>query len=761
MLDRASPGGGLAASVYCQDQELELIENEFRWGPKARMTQENNLVYYESFFFEGTEYSCFDSIYLYKEGEPEPYIGKILEVWEDQLENRNKMKVLWFFRPIEIPKWLEDESKPAHKEIFLASGKGKGVTNVINTLNVIVGKCKVLCTSVDNRNPQPSEEDLEATHYYFYRRFDVENYTISEDMDLIIKDFGVESIFNIQSLQKTNSAAGLSEEHQTNEGERIHHTDTQSNRAPILDAHQDIAMGDVLKEGFHEKADAVMLLNNEDIIYDGDGIRANTGVDDMVIKRKETPKMDCVNEEKKVYKRLKSTPDIVGSYDMVNGFSAGAPLVTKDTVESESLDSETVPLSKVNFIDGSPRVSEGQKFEELNTRLTTIEVSHTCQMIKENPQIEEEKSNENDSPKGESIEVMKSTKTPQLIVNLSQDSVKKVDDLVKKVEDSVKKLDKLKKKGTNSKKLPDKKPSPTENSLKASKKSTNLVLQPDGAKNDKEPFKVTQNKRDGRGLIKRKIDSTNETSNLMSIKSKLGDDSPKAFEDLIFVSIEETGMKKENISAHKIIEVTKRSELESNKCFKGHPWDEHLQRGYEQGSVVLIENIDPSYTSTEVEDIIWNVFAEHCTAKVIPQTAVSIPGVGQALLVFKTKQGAEVILKKLEEGCLMLSNERPLIATKANLVHSTKSIKFAGHLSVEKHNLQMQPICQTEDMIKAVPSPHCSQPHTIEYAMAMEWALMQEKSDRWWTELYKKQEEEIKLAKRKLCILNPEMYPGS
>lgn len=47
-----------------------------------------------------------------------------------------------------------------------------------------------------------------------------------------------------------------------------------------------------------------------------------------------------------------------------------------------------------------------------------------------------------------------------------------------------------------------------ENISEASKKSTNLVLQPDSAMHVKEPFKVTQNKRDHRGLIKKMINST-------------------------------------------------------------------------------------------------------------------------------------------------------------------------------------------------------------------------------------------------------------
>ncbi|KAH9326310.1 hypothetical protein KI387_006488, partial [Taxus chinensis] len=77
-----------------------------------------------------------------------------------------------------------------------------------------------------------------------------------------------------------------------------------------------------------------------------------------------------------------------------------------------------------------------------------------------------------------------------------------------------------------------------------------------------------------------------------------------------------------------------------------------------------------------------------------------------------------------------------LIATRAAPVTSEKQ-KYAGHISVEKHKLLMQRAHQTEDMRKAVSTSHCSQPNTIEYEMAMEWLLLQEKSERWWNELYK------------------------
>lgn len=46
----------------------------------------------------------------------------------------------------------------------------------------IAGKCNAVCISKDERNQQPSVEELKMAHYVFYRTFDVQNYTISDEL---------------------------------------------------------------------------------------------------------------------------------------------------------------------------------------------------------------------------------------------------------------------------------------------------------------------------------------------------------------------------------------------------------------------------------------------------------------------------------------------------------------------------------------------------------------------------------------------------
>lgn len=66
------------------------------------------------------------------------------------------------------------------------------------TQEVLVGKCNVICTSKDERNPQPSEEDIKMADYIFFRTFDVGNCAISD----YIKDEvgGIEGILFLRSL---------------------------------------------------------------------------------------------------------------------------------------------------------------------------------------------------------------------------------------------------------------------------------------------------------------------------------------------------------------------------------------------------------------------------------------------------------------------------------------------------------------------------------------------------------------------------------
>ncbi|KAK9274402.1 hypothetical protein L1049_019216 [Liquidambar formosana] len=193
------------------------------------------------------------------------------------------------------------------------------------------------------------------------------------------------------------------------------------------------------------------------------------------------------------------------------------------------------------------------------------------------------------------------------------------------------------------------------------------------------------------------------------------------------------------------MEVTRRPDADRSRWFKGLPWEERMLAADKQGTLVLLENLDPAYTSSEVEDIVWHGFKESCTAKMIQRTVFTSPHYGQALVIFKTREAAEKAVRKLDEGCLMLSNGRPLVGSIATPCFPGKDSTLVGHLYVDKLKVQMQ-----REMKLAVSTSHCSQPNTIEYEMAMEWCLLQERSDSCWKKLFKQQGEELRKQKAEL-----------
>ncbi|CAL9102241.1 unnamed protein product, partial [Musa textilis] len=155
------------------------LDCPFHWGEKGEFLEDKYVQFYKSFTYYDEEYFLYDSVYLYETCQDIPFIGKILEIWEQQNHDR-KVKILWFFRPNEIVNYLGDQ-EPSEREIFLASGNGLGLCNV-NPLEAIAGKCRVICTSKGQRNQQPSTQELENAEFIFFRTFDVVNFTISDVM---------------------------------------------------------------------------------------------------------------------------------------------------------------------------------------------------------------------------------------------------------------------------------------------------------------------------------------------------------------------------------------------------------------------------------------------------------------------------------------------------------------------------------------------------------------------------------------------------
>ncbi|VAH43841.1 unnamed protein product [Triticum turgidum subsp. durum] len=176
----------------------ESNENiQFSWGKKrAKGGAKMDTQFYGSFTFDNVKYSLYDCVYLFKNGESEPYIGKIVKIW--QQNEAKKVKILWFFTPDEIRNYLR--GPVAENEIFLASGDGTGLAD-INPLESIAGKCTVVCISKDERNRQPTPKEQTVADYIFYRFFDVGNCTLSEQVPEKIAGLEVNALLNPKDEQ--------------------------------------------------------------------------------------------------------------------------------------------------------------------------------------------------------------------------------------------------------------------------------------------------------------------------------------------------------------------------------------------------------------------------------------------------------------------------------------------------------------------------------------------------------------------------------
>lgn len=107
----------------------ELEDPAFKWEKKRGLGGKNKDVrFYDSFNYDGVGYALYDCVYMHKQGEPMPYIGKLVKIWETA-EGLRKVKVQWFFRPSEISYYLKD-AKVLENELFFASGDGKGLANL-------------------------------------------------------------------------------------------------------------------------------------------------------------------------------------------------------------------------------------------------------------------------------------------------------------------------------------------------------------------------------------------------------------------------------------------------------------------------------------------------------------------------------------------------------------------------------------------------------------------------------------------------------
>nr|DAD46365.1 TPA_asm: hypothetical protein HUJ06_004595 [Nelumbo nucifera] len=507
------------------------------------------------------------------------------------------------------------------------------------TQEVIAGKCNVVCTSEDPRNPQPSNEELEMADYIFHRTFDVGNYKISDKMDDKVGGIEVRFIFNKKEVQGSSNipkhvAEQIKENGRVVVGDEASKSFSKQNSVPIENVNAvdtptcSVAKGDAQLE--------LPWANEEPL----SGEKAAPGV---VTEAKESAPSGVRQE--KVLKRFKANYEKDGK-----GSDIPSQVEDKERPISAKGVGELDRPSKKAKLDTDTKLEEQQAY--LSSLLAT--------------------------GKERSGNI-----SQKLAVDSEDDGVK-------------------------------------------------VSLKADSASEDKSKSK----------LVKESVVQDKGHSKKVKPDGK----TTKISNGVLPKAASAHPPEKDIKTDARLLEVTRRPNADRSKWFKALPWEERMKTAHEQETLVLLQNLDPAYTSAEIEDIIWHGFRENCTAKVVQHTSASSPHSGQAFVIFKTREAAEMAIRKLDEGCLMLPNGRPLIGSRVNPVLQRKRSAFVGHLFIDKVRLQMP----REDMKRAISTSHCSQPNTIEYEMAMEWRLLQTRVDIWWKELYKQQVVELRKVENNL-----------
>lgn len=753
----------------------------FKWLKKRGFGgKKKDIQFYESFVYDGVEYTLYDCVYMYKEGYPEPYIGKLIKIWEHS-DKIKKVKVQWFFYVWEILNYLGD-TKALDKEIFLASGEGFGLAN-LNPLEAIAGKCNVVCVSKDSRNSQPSDEELKAADYIFYRTFDVQRCAILDKMDNIVGGLEIKYIFNRKEHENASSVPKLS-----SEGKEDTKNATGCDEALQLSSQKQPDMSNTLKtdgndnqsmvnrniKGVAARDVSVLLVRKESL----PGVEpaseagmctgevAATSIDIATNTRCKTLKtlhlssQNPPDKSKNLQTDGKENPSLVKKNLKreaiardVNGL-----LIERESVDGVKPASEagegtceeaaaTVDIAKTNWWKVDSNHEETKVSKVLANQVE----------VKERPKSARDSDNLKDRPgkkaRGDNSIKDKEVKEKlpghengiKACVTTSSSEEKSNDEHGKNSLRTGKGVKSAKDSGD-----PEGRPS------KKAKLDDSLKLSEDKNRNNVQKLSTNNNSNNAKDMKPTGISSEDKEKSRLALDSlgmKKGPNKEQPNEKVRKLSngklpkvsaIESADEDKE--TAYQEFEVTRRPDVDKSRWFREPPLEERLQSAYEHGALVLLQNLDPEYTSGEVEGIIWHAFKETCTAKMVQRTAISSPFSGQALIIFKNREAAERVMRKLDAGCLMLSNGRPVVGSigpPPNL--SGRQSPFFGHLVIDKIKHQMQ-----REMKDAVSTSHCSQPNTIEYEMAMEWCALQSRSEKWWNKLYKQQREELKKLENNL-----------
>ncbi|KDP34223.1 hypothetical protein JCGZ_07794 [Jatropha curcas] len=617
----------------------------FEWGKKRGLGgMKKDVQFYESFTYDGVEYKLYDSVYMYAEKEPEPYIGKLIKIWETSNKER-KVKILWFFRPCEISNYIEVD-KTLENELFLASGEGVGLANV-NPLEAIAGKCNVVCISKDSRNPPPSNEQLQMADFIFYLTFDVEFHVISDKIDDKIAGVDVKFLLNRVNNQKSiadpkpdsnkkdlsgnavvnDGAVVLSEENALGE----HKTLKSDERSLNASAKQRLHCKDLSADHKSSLEQKLASSGGKDILemVKSDHPQGNLSGDKSKSKLKEDAELVKSSVKQKSSLREKPTSDIGVQLGEVVKINVPRKNSASDKTCSRFNDKE-IADQKPSLVKQKSSIAENCA-SNLGVGLGEVAKSNRQECLSSEKIASRVK---DDHVRDESKEV------PAVEVQ--------VEETVKAAKDS----------GTGNER-PSKK-AKLEGSVKASGENNKKIdqkLNHDSSGIDVNTVDQTATTPEDKPKHKLVMD-LHGNENIISKKPKLDEKLTKPSHGKLPKASPRDVSNDASKSNNQALEVTRRPDADKSKWFTVPPWEPSMRTAHAEGKLVLLQNLDPSCTAAEVEDIVWHAFKENCRAKVIQQTAFSSPYSGQALVIFKTREATRMVVRKLNEGCLLLSNGR-------------------------------------------------------------------------------------------------------
>ncbi|XP_027190972.1 protein ANTI-SILENCING 1 isoform X2 [Cicer arietinum] len=558
-------------------------------------------------------------------------------------------------------------------------------------MEAIAGKCNVVCFSKDGRNPHPLDEELQNADFVCYCFFDVGRHKILDKTDDKIAGIEVKNIFNNLDSQKLGGLLRLDLD-----GKDVSAKVTTNNEAVALSSEKNNQLlidkldgkrydtGDS-KPSFGEKCTSSLGL--KDANKSNDGLNSISRDKTLPLaKEKENGVCKALAKQKSSTKLSHSSRD---GLEMTGNSKTGGNAFCLAKIDSE--DTVGVPDRQINkrLVEG--KASEKEKYGVSSANKT------------------------NDVHNRRNYDNAKISNTRP---NVSMDNTF----LKSKID--------LEKGGRDIVGVPD--------------RHFNKQLM-EGKASEKEKYGVSNAMITNDVQNRRKHD--NDVKEVPSKKLKTDTMSTKHSADKFRKESSTASPNVEHRLDYRVMEVTQRPDIDRSKWFKPMPWEERMRNAHEQGKLVLLENLDPSLTSSEVQDIIWLGFKESCTVMVIQKTAESSPHSGQAFVIFKRKEAAESVIRKLEEGCFLMSNGRPLVGSFGLPCFPEKKPIFYGHHVNDHLRLQTQ-----REMKDAVSTSHCSQPNNIEYDMAVEWCLLQERADKSWRRLYQRQGEELRKLKAKLNV---------